>query len=221
MMRSMRRAPPYDRDKALDAATELFWRKGYHATSLKDLEAALGMKPGSIYAAFKSKEALFLACLDRYARRSREALRAQLGRGGSMLAALADHLRTHARQNPGGAEARACMIVKTMLEATPDESRLAAGARAHFEQMRAEFAAAFERARAMGELAPDADPALLAARYQAALTALRVEAHRGAAADELAALAESLAQEVERLRVAPGPARAAAAEAPRAAQPAG
>ncbi|MEP3669912.1 MAG: TetR family transcriptional regulator, partial [Roseibium sp.] len=37
----MKRAQPYDREKALDAAQDLFWRKGYHATSLKDLEAAL------------------------------------------------------------------------------------------------------------------------------------------------------------------------------------
>ena len=50
----MARAAPYDRDATLDAAMSLFWERGYHATSLKDLEAALSMKPGSIYAAFKS-----------------------------------------------------------------------------------------------------------------------------------------------------------------------
>ena len=50
----MTRAAPYDRETALDAAMTLFWDKGFHATSLKDLEAALVMKPGSIYAAFSS-----------------------------------------------------------------------------------------------------------------------------------------------------------------------
>ncbi|MDX1730552.1 MAG: helix-turn-helix domain-containing protein, partial [Aurantimonas coralicida] len=54
MKRSRPNARPYDRDAALDAALRLFWAKGYHATSLKDLEAALTMKPGSIYAAFQS-----------------------------------------------------------------------------------------------------------------------------------------------------------------------
>ena len=33
----MARAASYDRDTAIEAAMTLFWRKGYHATSLKDL----------------------------------------------------------------------------------------------------------------------------------------------------------------------------------------
>ena len=37
----MARSPSYNRDAALDTALDLFWKKGYHATSLKDLEAAL------------------------------------------------------------------------------------------------------------------------------------------------------------------------------------
>ena len=65
----MARTASYDRDQALDAAMTLFWLKGYHATSLKDLEGALKMKPGSIYAAFQSKEALFRATLERYCAR--------------------------------------------------------------------------------------------------------------------------------------------------------
>ena len=44
----MSRSAPYDRDTALAAAMDLFWEKGFHATSLKDLETALEMKPGSI-----------------------------------------------------------------------------------------------------------------------------------------------------------------------------
>ena len=55
----MARRAGYDRDEVLARAQALFWRKGYHTTSLKDLEAALNMRPGSIYAAFGSKEALF------------------------------------------------------------------------------------------------------------------------------------------------------------------
>ena len=96
----MKRARPYDRDTALDAAMHLFWRKGYHATSLKDLEAALAMKPGSIYAAFTSKEALYLAALERYFLRSRDGLRAMLAAAASPLAALAGFLRESVLRQP-------------------------------------------------------------------------------------------------------------------------
>ena len=72
----MTRMPAYDRDAALEAAIRLFWAKGYHATSLKDLENALNMRPGSIYAAFKSKQALFLAAMERYFEKMQSGFRA-------------------------------------------------------------------------------------------------------------------------------------------------
>ena len=63
---AMKYAKAYDRDVALNAALDLFWSKGFHATSIKDLETALGMRSGSIYAAFKSKENLYALALERY-----------------------------------------------------------------------------------------------------------------------------------------------------------
>ena len=42
----MARKAGYDREKVLDKALELFWAKGYHGTSLKDLEVALGGRLG-------------------------------------------------------------------------------------------------------------------------------------------------------------------------------
>lgn len=62
----MGRPPSYDRLTALDTAMKLFWKQGYLGTSLKDLENALSMRPGSIYAAFHSKEALYRECIELY-----------------------------------------------------------------------------------------------------------------------------------------------------------
>ena len=55
-----------DIDQALDAATELFWLKGYDGTSLADLTKAMGVTPPSFYFAFDSKEALFRRVYERY-----------------------------------------------------------------------------------------------------------------------------------------------------------
>src|ERR1700677_2805326 len=56
----------FDIDKALERAMELFWRQGYEGTSLSDLTRELGLTRTSLYAAFGSKEALFLKALDLY-----------------------------------------------------------------------------------------------------------------------------------------------------------
>ena len=59
----------FDPDRALDAALNIFWRKGYEGASLEDLTAAMGVNRPSMYAAFGNKESLFRKALDRYEER--------------------------------------------------------------------------------------------------------------------------------------------------------
>lgn len=56
----------FDRKAALERATCLFWEKGFEATSITDLTQALGIGAPSLYAAFKSKEALYAEALHHY-----------------------------------------------------------------------------------------------------------------------------------------------------------
>lgn len=53
------------RDRITDAAAELFLRNGYAQTSLRDIAAAVGIKAGSIYYHFDSKESLLADILAR------------------------------------------------------------------------------------------------------------------------------------------------------------
>jgi AcrR family transcriptional regulator len=53
----------YDPEAALKAARDIFWVKGYAATSLDDIAAATGMNRPSLYAAFGDKEAIYLSAL--------------------------------------------------------------------------------------------------------------------------------------------------------------
>ncbi|MBK3731781.1 TetR family transcriptional regulator [Azospirillum brasilense] len=63
----------FDREAALTQATRLFWTKGYEATSIADLTEAMGIGSPSLYAAFGSKEALYVEALNHY-RKSHEGL---------------------------------------------------------------------------------------------------------------------------------------------------
>jgi AcrR family transcriptional regulator len=54
------------RANALNIAMRTFWTLGYEATSMADLRVAMGLTQASIYAAFGSKERLFLEAVDLY-----------------------------------------------------------------------------------------------------------------------------------------------------------
>src|SRR5262245_32934749 len=62
----MARPREFDVDDALDRATEVFWKRGYEATSVQDLVDALGVNRASLYATFGDKAQLFSAVIDRY-----------------------------------------------------------------------------------------------------------------------------------------------------------
>ena len=65
----MARPIGYDRKTVLDQAMHVFWHNGFCATHMRDLTSATRLKPGSLYGAFPSKEALFRALFEERAER--------------------------------------------------------------------------------------------------------------------------------------------------------
>ena len=70
------RAPRQDNRRAalLDAAANRFAEQGFHATSTRELAAAVGMLPGSIYYHFPSKSDLLAAVYDEGVKRIENAV---------------------------------------------------------------------------------------------------------------------------------------------------
>lgn len=62
----MGRTKTYDRDEVTDRAMRLFWERGYHASSTRDLAEAMGINAYSLYAEFGSKEQLYVDAMKRY-----------------------------------------------------------------------------------------------------------------------------------------------------------
>lgn len=89
----MPRTARFDRQIALDKAVELFWSRGYYASSMKHIEKALDMRPGSLYATFGSKSGLFTEALQAYACRGgdnfRQIIEASPGVAGGLSATCA------------------------------------------------------------------------------------------------------------------------------------
>ncbi len=55
------------REKLLDAAIEIFFQKGFHATRLEDIAKQAGLSKGTLYLYFENKESIFLALIERLA----------------------------------------------------------------------------------------------------------------------------------------------------------
>ena len=62
----MNRPRQYDREEVLAKTTNLFWERGFEATSMNDIVTRTGVQKFSIYNEFGDKEKLFLACMDHF-----------------------------------------------------------------------------------------------------------------------------------------------------------
>lgn len=65
-VRAPGRPRSFDVESVLDAATQVFWSRGYSDASLDDLTGAMGISRPSLYGAFGDKQALYLKCIERY-----------------------------------------------------------------------------------------------------------------------------------------------------------
>ncbi|MBL0869028.1 MAG: TetR/AcrR family transcriptional regulator [Phycisphaerales bacterium] len=62
----MARPQKFEREELVERAMQVFWAKGYEASSMSDLTGAMGILSGSLYHIFGGKKALFLEALKRY-----------------------------------------------------------------------------------------------------------------------------------------------------------
>lgn len=69
----MPRPRSFDTDVVIEQLCDYFWQHGYGAASLDDLAQQLGLKRGSLYNAFGSKDALINAAFERYEEKFRAA----------------------------------------------------------------------------------------------------------------------------------------------------
>ncbi|MFV2061350.1 MAG: TetR/AcrR family transcriptional regulator, partial [Gammaproteobacteria bacterium] len=56
----------FDQEETLSIALQVFWNKGYEATSMQDLVSSMGINRASMYQTYGNKYALFMSSLDMY-----------------------------------------------------------------------------------------------------------------------------------------------------------
>jgi len=112
----------FDHGTVVDRAMMLFWRKGYGATSIQDLEKATRLRRGSLYNAFGDKQGLFVAALKRYETTVSQERVKQLSNP-DPYRAIEGFLETLVTQMSEPSRPRGCLHTNTSLEFpnAPDE----------------------------------------------------------------------------------------------------
>lgn len=113
----------FDETTVLNAALDVFWRKGLHATSMLDLSEATGVQRGSLYNAYGGKEELFLLAFDIYAENFLAAAREALHIPDTKKA-LQAFFKVAISNMIAGAPARGCLTTKTAAELSSGEPRV-------------------------------------------------------------------------------------------------
>jgi AcrR family transcriptional regulator len=179
----------FDREAALEDAMLLFWRKGFAATSMNDLCDAMDVRSPSLYAAFDSKEALYLEAVEHYVQTIGPSVWDTLAEGATARAGVERLLLAgsetlpKSRTKPAG-----CMA---MLSAIGDEwpAMITDVVRKVRLEVLNQLRARLKAAVAEGELAAATDIDGLSRFYLGVFQGMAIQARDGASRAELRAVA--------------------------------
>lgn len=171
----------FDRDEAIDQAMMMFWDKGYESTSLAQLKAGMGnISAPSFYAAFTSKEDLFLEVFARYLATHGQSSACLRDASLSPREAIEQTLRRSARMQTDRTHPPGCLVVLSGTTCPDDNEALQAAVAADRSRTRKGIEHCVRRAIKAGELPADTDVAGLTTVYDSFLQGMSMQAREGA-----------------------------------------
>lgn len=177
--RSRGRPRAYDREKAVQAITSLFWRQGYSATSLDDISDATGMTRPSLYQAFGSKTDMYQQALEFFVSRmvaaSATSLDGSLPPQQALSRFFGSILDIYFHEDDG----LGCFVFCTTLAETNNQPPLREMLAAVIEQLDAALVGFFQEAQKTGQLRSATDAQTLALLVQALLQHIAIRARSG------------------------------------------
>ena len=149
-------------DDAIEKAMQVFWHKGYEATSMEDLLSAMDLNRGSLYDTFGDKRQLFLKVMDRYCTTFVGPKFSLLDQPGPALPTLRRFINGIIEGALADPQRRGCLIANTVMELSPHEKEIAGTLRQALKMAEDTFFRVLVRAKQQGELNNDTDPRTLA-----------------------------------------------------------
>ncbi|MDN3392563.1 MULTISPECIES: TetR/AcrR family transcriptional regulator [unclassified Pseudoalteromonas] len=163
----------FERDNVVRVASQLFWQKGFHATSTRDLQEAVNMRPGSIYSAFGSKEGLYCESLKDYTVQMKTQIEGFLSSADTVLGGLRAFVENVVIKTKDCSPSAICMLVKANSEFAEKDSNLYELSLDLTAQFEAYLTQLFNQAINKGELSNTLTAVEYARFFQVQFTGLR------------------------------------------------
>lgn len=148
----MARTREFDEIEVLDKAVDLFWRKGYNATSANDLVAELGLSRSSLYATFGDKRSLFVKSLDRYRRQAVQKMKTLVEESEDLPQSIAEIFRMVVDQDITAQIPKGCFIVNSSIELAPHDQEIAKIVNANMQDVESTFEMAIKKGQQKGQV---------------------------------------------------------------------
>ncbi len=175
----------FNREEALGKAMHLFWQKGFEATSLEKLTRVMGLSASSLYAAFGSKEQLYLAAAEHFVKDRSSYTPQVLDEAPDGYTALQRLFRAAAVELTRPDQPHGCMVTIALGGNSPEETRIQDLLKAWRIRNLDLLGAVFARDLAAGRLPPSTDTHQLASFFTTVLQGMSVRARDGATRREL------------------------------------
>ncbi|MEK6632614.1 MAG: TetR/AcrR family transcriptional regulator [Nitrospirota bacterium] len=188
----MPRPKEFNPDEALEKAMQVFWHKGYEATSMEDLLTAMNLNRGSLYATFGDKRELFLKAMDLYCTGGgigkRISILSQPGPAIPLVHQFLESMLEFALSDP---QRRGCLIANTAMELAPHQTDIAKKVSGRLQHLEDAFFTLLTRAKQEGELPKNKDPRALARVLVTMMQGTIVMVKAGTPADAVRQTAET------------------------------
>lgn len=176
------RPKEFDPDQIADAAMQVFWQRGYAATSIQDLVEGTGLSRSSLYNAFDSKHGLYTCALKRYQEQSNANI-TLLAQDAPAKALVRQLLLRIVDDELDDTQRLGCLAANAALEVAGQDPVVAELVAQNFRRVEAALERLLRRGQAEGDIDPGKNPAALASFVVCTVQGLRVLG-KGSAPDE-------------------------------------
>ncbi|MEO0895780.1 MAG: TetR/AcrR family transcriptional regulator [Bacteroidota bacterium] len=152
----MPRTKNYHEDDVLRKALNLFWTKGFHASSMAELVACMGISRASMYTSFPNgKEEIFQRAFEMYQEENSRKVRALFASSPSVKDAFYDMLKGGIMEDVMAEQVKGCLLINTATELIPGDDHIQQMVRKNAENSKALFVEQLQRGVESGELSPE------------------------------------------------------------------